>query len=297
MPSLKEVRTRITSTISTQQITSAMKMVSAAKLRRAQDAILQMRPYANKLKEILENITSSADFSAEEVLSKERPVHKVLLVIITSNRGLCGAFNANVIRQAVRAVNEKYSEQKKANNIQILAIGKKAADYFRKNNYKIFANKSEVFDNLTYDKVAVISEILMKEFSIGTFDRIELFYNQFKNTASQVVMREQYLPVAKPAQDNSKKGVKKIVIDYIYEPSKQEIISNLIPNALKIQLYKALLDSNAAEHGARMTAMHKATDNAQEILRDLRLTYNKARQASITKEILEIVGGAEALKN
>ena len=294
MPSLKEVRTRITSTISTQQITSAMKMVSAAKLRRAQDAIIQMRPYAGKLKSILENVTSSSGGATGGAFAKERAVKNVLLVVITSNRGLCGAFNSNVIKIASKTVREKYSEQKNGGNIQVLAIGKKGADFFKKSGYKIFDNKSELFDGLNYEKTSMVAETIMKEFSDGKFDAVELFYNQFKNAASQVIAAEQYLPVAKPVQD---KTTKKVSTDYIYEPSQEEIVKDLIPNALKIQLYKALLDSNAAEHGARMTAMHKATDNAQEILKDLKLTYNKARQATITKEILEIVGGAEALKN
>ncbi|MEK6617049.1 MAG: ATP synthase F1 subunit gamma [Bacteroidota bacterium] len=302
MPSLKEVRTRITSTISTQQITSAMKMVSASKLRKAQDAIIQMRPYAGKLKEILSNVTSSVSASDGGVFAhdavhagKEKPVKNILLVVITSNRGLCGAFNSNVIKLALRTATEKYAEQKKAGSIQILAIGKKGADFFRRNNYKIFSNNSELFDGLNYEKTSVVAETIMKEFGTGNFDRVEIFYNQFKNAASQVLTSEQYLPVAKPAQEKTLN--KKNTIDYIYEPDMEEIVKDLIPKALKIQLYKALLDSHASEHGARMTAMHKATDNAQEILKDLRLTYNKARQATITKEILEIVGGAEALKN
>ncbi|MFI5164887.1 MAG: ATP synthase F1 subunit gamma [Bacteroidia bacterium] len=294
MPSLKEVRNRITSTISTQQITSAMKMVSAAKLRRAQDAIIQMRPYAGKLKEILSNVTASADSAGGGDFGKEKPVKNVMLIVVTSNRGLCGAFNSNVIKLASKCANEKYPEQKKSGNIQVLAIGKKAADFFRKANYKIFDNKSELFDGLNYERTSVVAESVMKEFAAGKFDAVELFYNQFKNAASQVLTQEQYLPVAPPVQD---KNVKKSTTDYIYEPDKEEIVKDLIPKALKIQLYKALLDSHAAEHGARMTSMHKATDNANEILRDLRLTYNKARQATITKEILEIVGGAEALKN
>ena len=294
MPSLKEVRNRITSTISTQQITSAMKMVSAAKLRRAQDAIVQMRPYAGKLKEILSNVTSSGDSSSGGDFGKEKPVKNVLLIVVTSNRGLCGAFNSNVIKLAARCANEKYPEQKKAGNVQVLAIGKKAADFFKKANYKILDNKSELFDGLNYEKTSLVAETVMKGFSTGAFDAVELFYNQFKNAASQILTQEQYLPVAPPVQD---KTAKKTTTDYIYEPEKEEIVKDLIPKALKIQLYKALLDSHAAEHGARMTSMHKATDNAHEILRNLRLTYNKARQATITKEILEIVGGAEALKN
>ncbi len=295
MPSLKEVRTRITSTISTQQITSAMKMVSASKLRRAQDAIIQMRPYAGKLKEILGNVTSSVSASAGGVFTKQKPVKNVLLVVITSNRGLCGAFNSNVIKLASRTANEKYGAQKKSGNIQVLAIGKKGADFFRRNNYKIFSNNSELFDGLNYEKTSVVAEAIMKEFVAGKFDAVEIFYNQFKNAASQILANEQFLPVAKPEQN--KTAAKKVSHDYIYEPEMEEIVKDLIPKALKIQLYKALLDSHAAEHGARMTSMHKATDNAQEILKELRLTYNKARQATITKEILEIVGGAEALKN
>jgi len=294
MPSLKEVRTRITSTISTQQITSAMKMVSAAKLRRAQDAIIRMRPYAGKLKEILSNVTSSVDASAGGAFAKQRTVKNILMVVVTSNRGLCGAFNSNVIKMALRTINEKYSEQKKSGNIQILSIGKKGADFFRKNGHKIYDNRSDLFDGLNYEKTSAVADAIMKEFIAGKIDAVEVFYNQFKNTATQIITAEQYLPVIKPAQD---KQVKKTTLDYIYEPNQEEIAKDLIPKALKVQLYKALLDSNASEHGARMTAMHKATDNAQELLKELKLTYNKARQATITKEILEIVGGAEALKN
>ena len=295
MPSLKEVRTRITSTISTQQITSAMKMVSAAKLKRAQDAILQLRPYAEKLREILANVTASVDASAGGMYAKERPVKNVLLVAITSNRGLCGAFNSNVIKTANKLIREEYKGAK----VSVLAIGRKANDFFRKTEYGIHGSDlprglNEIFDHLSFEKTSPIAEAIMKRFAEGQFDKVELIYNQFKNAASQVLMVEQYLPVPKPSQE---KSAKKISIDYIFEPSQEEIVKDLIPNALKTQLYKALRDSFASEHGARMTAMHKATDNAQEILRDLRLTYNKARQASITKEILEIVGGAEALKN
>ena len=296
MPSLKEVRNRIVSTISTQQITSAMKMVSASKLRRAQDAIIQMRPYAGKLKEILSNLTASLESSAGGAYAKQRTVKNVLLVVVTSNRGLCGAFNSNVIKLASRTAAEKYAEQKKAGNVQILAIGKKGADFFRKAGYKIFSNNSELFDGLNYDNTSVVADAIMKGFVEGKIDAVEVFYNQFKNAGSQVLTAEQYLPVAKPVKDKAA-TVKNSSVDYIFEPDKEEIVKDLIPRALRTQLYKALLDSHAAEHGARMTSMHKATDNANEILRDLRLTYNKARQATITKEILEIVGGAEALKN
>jgi F-type H+-transporting ATPase subunit gamma len=272
-----------------------MKMVSAAKLRRAQDAILQIRPYAAKLKEILENVTSSVDASAGGIYAKERAAKNILFIAITSNRGLCGAFNSNIIKTINRLIKEDYKGTKGS----VLAIGKKANDYFRKTEYAIHGTGlpdrlHELFDNLKFEKVAPVTEKIMEVFRNGQFDKVILVYNQFKNAASQVIAVENYLPVAKPVQD---KTSKKVSLDYIYEPTQEEIIKNLIPNALKTQLYKALLDSNAAEHGARMTAMHKATDNAQSLLKELRLTYNKARQAAITKEILEIVGGAEALKN
>ena len=261
-----------------------------------------MRPYAQKLTEILANVTSSVDASSGGVYAKERPVKNVLLVAITSNRGLCGAFNSNVIKTANRLIREDYKGVK----VSVLAVGKKANDFYRKTEFGIHGSDlprglNEVFDHLSFEKSAPIAEVIMKRFAEGQFDKVELIYNQFKNAASQVLMVEQYLPVPKPKQEKNapKESIrtKKISIDYIFEPSQEEIVKDLIPNALKTQLYKALRDSFASEHGARMTAMHKATDNAQEILRDLRLTYNKARQASITKEILEIVGGAEALKN
>lgn len=292
MASLKEVRQRIVSVSSTQQITSAMKMVSAAKLRRAQDAIIQMRPYANKLRDIFENLSGSLSGS-DSIYSKERKVEKVLLILISSNRGLCGGFNSNVIKLANRLVNEKYPEQKKAGNIHVLAIGKKGADYFRKSSLKLISTHNELYEKLAYDNVSIVAEKVMKQFSDGEYDKVEIIYNQFKNAAVQILMNEQYLPVI-PAKE---KGAKKIKHDYIFEPSQEEIVKDLIPRSLKTQLYKALLDSNAAEHGARMTAMHKATDNARDMIKDLKLTYNKARQATITKEILEIVGGAEALNN
>ncbi len=289
MPSLKEVRQRIVSVSSTQQITSAMKMVSAAKLKRAQDAIIQMRPYANKMREILENLSGSLSGS-DSIYSKERKPEKVLLVVISSNRGLCGGFNAAVIKSALRMANEKYAAQKQAGSVHVLAIGKKASDFFRRSSLRLVGSHNEVYDKLNYETVAPVAEKIMKQFADGEYDCVELIYNQFKNAAVQILMNEQYLPVV-PA-----KGEKKVKHDYIFEPSQEEILTDLIPRSLKTQLYKGLLDSNAAEHGARMTAMHKATDNARDMIRDLRLTYNKARQASITKEILEIVGGAEALK-
>jgi F-type H+-transporting ATPase subunit gamma len=290
MANLKEVRNRIVSVSSTQQITSAMKMVSAAKLRRAQDAITQMRPYASKLKDILENLSASLD-SSDGQYSKQRPVKNVLLVVITSNRGLCGGFNANVLKAASKLAREDY----KGNNVSVLCIGKKASDYFKKTEYGIIGSDmprglNELFDELTFLNVAPVAEKIMQVFVDGQFDKVELIYNQFKNAAVQITTTEQYLPVqAPPVTENKKVG------EYIFEPSKEFIVADLIPRSLKTQLFKALLDSHAAEHGARMTSMHKATDNAGALIKELKLTYNKARQAAITNEILEIVGGAEAL--
>jgi F-type H+-transporting ATPase subunit gamma len=290
MANLKEVRNRIVSVSSTQQITSAMKMVSAAKLRRAQDAVTQMRPYASKLKEILENLSASLD-SSEGVYSKQREVKNVLLVVITSNRGLCGGFNANIIKAANRLAREQY----KGSKVSILTIGKKGGDFFKKTDYGIMGSDmprglNELFDKLTFSNVAPVAEKVMEAFVSGQFDRVELVYNQFKNAAIQVTTVEQFLPVQAPAATKETKTA-----DYIFEPNKQYIVEDLIPRSLKTQFFKALLDSLAAEHGARMTAMHKATDNAGALIKELKLSYNKARQAAITNEILEIVGGAEAL--
>lgn len=290
MANLKEVRNRIVSVSSTQQITSAMKMVSAAKLRRAQDAVTQMRPYANKLREILENLSSSLD-SSEGVYSKQREVKNVLLVVITSNRGLCGGFNANVIKATNRLIKEKYSNAK----VTVLAVGKKGNDFFKKAAVPSLSanwenNPNELFDKLTFSNVAPVAEKVMKAFADGEYDHVDLIYNQFKNAAVQLTMVEQYLPVV-AAEGNSKASNN----DYLFEPSKEYIVQDLIPRSLKTQFFKALLDSLASEHGARMTAMHKATDNAGALIKELKLTYNKARQAAITNEILEIVGGAEAL--
>lgn len=292
MANLKEVRYRITSVNSTQQITSAMKMVSASKLRRAQDAIIKLRPYANKLKEILQNLSSNLDNSSEGAYSKQRKVQKVLLIAISSNRGLCGAFNSNVIKATNVLINTTFAEQFKSNNGSIMTFGKKVSEFYAKRPYPIFESNNQIFDHLTFNNVAPLAEKVMKAFATGNFDKVVIIYNQFKNAAVQVLTSEDYLPIVPQEND----AVKKSKVDYIFEPNKEEIVSELIPKSLKIQLYKALLDSHAAEHGARMTAMHKATDNAQELLKELRLTYNKARQAAITNEILEIVGGAEALK-
>jgi F-type H+-transporting ATPase subunit gamma len=291
MASLKEIRIRIASVKSTQQITSAMKMVSASKLKRAQNAIVKMRPYAAKLKEILENLSASID-TADNVYSREKKTQKLLLVVITSNRGLCGAFNANVIKLAVNTVHSKYADLNKSGNIDMICIGKKAIDFFVKRKYSVLESNTKILDATSFENAAPIAEQLMKWFSTGKYDRIEIIYNQFKNAGVQILVNEQYLPVAPPKSSATKKQQ----ADYIFEPGKKEIVTELIPKSLKIQFYKTLLDSVASEHGARMTAMHKATDNADGLLKELKLTYNKARQASITKEILEIVSGAEALK-
>ncbi|NNC83100.1 MAG: ATP synthase F1 subunit gamma [Flavobacteriales bacterium] len=291
MANLKEIRTRIKSVQSTQQITSAMKMVSAAKLRRAQDAIVQMRPYANKLQEILGNLSSSLDTS-ENVYARESELKKVLLVAISSNRGLAGAFNANIIKAAIR-----WSQENPGVEYKVLAIGKKSNDYFKKQentiNADLKANTVDIFENLNFSFVSEIAQEVMDEFASGKYDQVHLIYNSFKNAATQIVKTEQFLPILPPEVDPE--DTQNTSLDYIFEPNKEEIVKDMIPKSLKVQLYKAILDSYAAEHGARMTAMHKATDNAGEILRDLKLTYNKARQAAITGEILEIVAGAEAL--
>jgi F-type H+-transporting ATPase subunit gamma len=285
MANLKEIRLRITSVGSTMQITSAMKMVSAAKLKRAQDAIIQMRPYANKLTELLKNLSASLDSSDGGVYTQEREIKNVLLVTVTSNRGLCGGFNAYIMKKAKALINEEYANAK----VSILSIGKKSSEHFIKNGFNVASTHDALFGDLTFDNVAIVAEEIMEQFVEGDYDKVVLVYNQFKNAATQIIMTENFLPV-QAVENNSE-----IVVDYIFEPNKQEIVEQLIPKSLKTQLFKAILDSHAAEHGARMTAMHKATDNASELKKDLTLTYNKARQAAITNEILEIVGGAEAL--
>ncbi len=291
MANLKEVRLRIVSVSSTQQITKAMKMVSAAKLRRAQNAITQLRPYANKLRDILENLSSSLEGNSGGQFAQVRPVDKVLIVAVTSNRGLAGAFNANIIRQVNRLIHDQYSAQANAGNVKVLSIGKKASDFYSKNNTLYNGNHNEVYGDLRFDVVAPIAEKIMSDFAVGQYDKVIVVYNQFKNAAVQIVQTEQLLPL-QPAATNSEQTTNN---DYIFEPGKQEIVLDLIPKSIKTQLYKAVLDSHASEHGARMTAMSKATDNAGELIKELKLTYNKARQAAITNEILEIVAGAEAL--
>ena len=284
MANLKEIRNRITSISSTMQITSAMKMVSAAKLKKAQDAITAMRPYAEKLTELLQNLSATLDGDVGGDFTAQREIKKVLVVAITSNRGLCGAFNTNVIKEV-----KNRSDYYAGKQVDVFAIGKKGNDILSK-TLNVIDNQSAIFDNLTFDNVAQIAEVLTQKFVAGEYDRIELVYNQFKNAATQIIQTEQFLPLAPIESDKPASSG-----DYIFEPSKEEIVLTLIPKSLKTQLYKGIRDSFASEHGARMTAMHKATDNATELRDQLKLTYNKARQAAITNEILEIVGGAEAL--
>lgn len=294
MANLKEIRNRIVSVNSTKQITSAMKMVSAAKLRRAQDAVVQMRPYSNKMQEIISNISVGLD-SVDGEYSDERTIKNVLLVGITSNRGLCGGFNNNVIKKIAYLAANQYKDA----NIVVLPIGKKIKDSIKKTNYTIspiFKPETEkIWDNLTFLNAAEIAQQIMSSFVNKEVDKVVLVYNQFKNAAVQELQAEQFLPVMPPTEENNKKSSSSVV-DYIYEPEKESILQELIPKSLKTQLFKALLDSVASEHGARMTAMHKATDNANDLINALKLTYNKARQAAITNEILEIVAGAESLK-
>ena len=285
MANLKEIRNRISSVSSPMQITSAMKMVSAAKLKKAQDAITAMRPYADKLTELLQNLSATLDSSNGSKFAEQREVKTVLIVAITSNRGLCGAFNSNIIKQVTHLA-RAYADQK----VSVLAIGKKGNDALEKEN-QVISNQSNVFEDLTFENVAKIADTLMAQFESGAVDKIELVYNKFKNAATQIILTEPFLPIVPNTE------IVNLNHDYIFEPSKSEIVETLIPKSLKTQLFKAVRDSFASEHGARMTAMHKATDNATELRDQLKLTYNKARQAAITNEILEIVGGAEALNN
>ncbi len=295
MANLKEIRTRISSVQSTMQITSAMKMVAAAKLRKAQNAVTVMRPYAAKLQEIMQDLSASLEGSNENVYTTDRVPEKVLLVAITSNRGLCGAFNINVVKQVINLTETVFAKQMKAGNVDLYCIGKKGADTLKAKGYSVSETETAIFDTLNFENAVPLAENLMQQFAKGGYDRIVLVYNRFKNAAVQILQTEQFLPVAEQTGEAAAAREHKHA-DYIFEPGKEEIIAELIPKTLKIQFYKALLDSFAAEHGARMTAMHQATDNATELLKNLKLTYNKARQASITNEILEIAGAAEALK-
>jgi F-type H+-transporting ATPase subunit gamma len=293
MANLKAIRIRISSVKSTRQITAAMKMVSAAKLRKAQDKIVRLRPYANKLHEILVGLTHSlSDSEDENVFGRKSATDKVLIVVITSNRGLCGGFNANVTRETRRVVAEKYQQHYKSGNLWFLSIGKKGLDFLKKQKVNILEENNHVFNDLTFENVSKIADRILNSFVEGKFDKVEIIYNQFKNAAVQNLTVEEFLPV----ETTPEKPGHGPALDYIYEPTKEEIVQELIPKSLKIQFYKAVLDSWVAEHGARMTAMHKATDNATQLIRELTLQYNKARQASITNQILEVVSGAEALK-
>jgi len=284
MANLKEIRNRISSVSSTMQITSAMKMVSAAKLKKAQDAITAMRPYSNKLTEILQSLSSSID--GDNKYAQKRDVKKVLIVSITSNRGLCGGFNSNIFKKSTELANSVYNDS----DVSFVAVGKKGNDFLQK-SFNVESNHIDIFDKLNMENVSLIAKSLMEMFVNEDFDKIDIVYNKFKNAATQVVVSEQFLPISAVEDDFNNNS------DYIFEPSKKEIIEELIPKSLKNQLFKAIRDSWASEHGARMTAMHKATDNATELRDQLKLAYNQARQAAITNEILEIVGGAEALNN
>lgn len=289
---LKEVRNRIKSVTSTQQITKAMKMVSAAKLRRAQDAILQMRPYAQKLQEMLSNIVSNASGDMAMPLAEERVAERVLLIPITSDRGLCGAYNANVIKMTRSVINEKYAAQSAKGNVTILPIGKKGYEFFQRYGYKVVDAYWGLFSDLSFDSVREAAIYAQKAFLNKEFDRVEIVYSQFKNAATQIFVSEPYLPI--PRVENTSGSTK--AVDFIFEPSKETLLLELMPKILNTQVYKAVLDANASEHGARMTAMDKASENANELLRNLKISYNRARQAAITTELTEIVSGAAALQ-
>ena len=295
MANLKDIRTRIASVKSTQQVTSAMKMVSAAKLRKAQDAIIQMRPYAEKLNEILTSVSSNLSSDVDNKYAGRKTEGKILIIAVTSNRGLCGGFNSNVVKRTSELLTVDFKEQAKKNNVDIFAIGKKAVDGLKSKGIKVTISYPDFYDKMNFATVSEIAQTIMDSYAHGDYDHVELVYNQFKNAAVQNLVNEQFLPVKpiKPEVSNSKSASN---LSYLFEPSMQEIVVTIIPQSLKMQFFKAILDSVAAEHGARMTAMHKATDNAFELIRELKLNYNKARQASITNEILEIVSGANAMK-
>jgi F-type H+-transporting ATPase subunit gamma len=290
MGNLKEIRTRITSVKSTKQITSAMKMVSAAKLKKAQDAVINLRPYAGKLHQILFHINQSIEQEEENIYSRKEIPEKILVISITSNKGLCGAFNANVMKQVSKLVYEDYIGENKQGNVSVFSIGKKGTEFYQSKGFKLLDYNNKLLDELNFSNAVPIIEDVMNRYVKLEFDKVIIVYNRFKNAGVQLLTSEQYLPIELPKDIKSDENM-----DYIFEPSKEDIVKDLIPKSLKIQFYEALLESLAAEHGARMTAMHKATDNATGLIRDLQLHYNKARQAAITNEILEIVGGAEAL--
>lgn len=292
MANLKEIRTRISSVTATKQITSAMKMVSAAKLRKAQDAIIRMRPYASNLREIQKSLAESVQSDSSNIYGKIRPVKRALLIVITSNKGLCGAFNLNVVKTTIQLAEDDYAELKTDEKLDIITVGRKGYELLRSKGYTINHNYSDMLENLSFVSVSKLSSAIMEDFTLGKYDEVKLIYNQFRNAAVQELVVEQFLPVQKPKPENN---IDKTHFDFIFEPSQEYLVRELITKSLKTQFYKAFLDSTASEYGARMTAMHKATDNATELIKQLQLEYNKARQAAITKEILEIVGGAEAL--
>jgi len=291
MANLKEIRTRITSVKTTRQVTSAMKMVSAAKLKKAQDAILQIRPYAEKLSELLASLGAALDNNADSVYTVQRDPEKILIVLISSNRGLCGGFNSNITKKAISLAKTTYNKQLESGKIDFLVIGKQGGKILRSYRLSLLAEKNQLFDNLDFEHVSTEVQAIMDDFVNGKYDRVELVYNKFINAATQEQISEQFLPVLPAVSDQKKKSN----TDYIFEPSVELIVEEMIPRSLKIQFYKALLDSHAAEHGARMTAMHKATDNATDLINELTLTFNKARQTAITNAILEVTNGAEAL--
>ena len=297
MANLKDIRTRIATVKSTQQVTSAMKMVSAAKLRKAQDAIIQMRPYAETLNEILTSVSSNLDSDIENKYAERKNKERILIIAITSNRGLCGGFNSNVVRRTSELVSVTFKEYSKKSKVDVIAIGKKAVDGLKSKGIKVTRSYLDLYDKLSFATVNEISQLVMDSYAKGGYDHVELVYNQFKNAAVQNLVNEQFLPVKTGNTKGLKSSKGQMQLDYVFEPSKQEIVVNLIPQSLKIQFFKAILESVASEHGARMTAMHKATDNAFELIRELKLNYNKARQAAITNEILEIVSGANAMKS
>jgi len=290
MASLKEVRNRIVSVNSTQQITKAMKMVSAAKLRRAQDAIHQMRPYAKKLAEMIATVSAQTEAGAENPFTEVREIKNALIIVVTSDRGLCGAFNANVGKATMALIQEKYANLQASGNVEILSLGKKGAEYLSRRGYKVNDAHTDIFTRLNFTNVREIGEVVLNAFSEKQYDVVEILFNFSKNVATQIIQTEKLLPLVA-----SESGEKASSVDYIFEPSEEEIISELIPKSIKLSIFRALLESNSSEHGARMTAMDKATDNAGELIKALKLEYNRSRQAAITKEILEIVGGAEAL--
>jgi F-type H+-transporting ATPase subunit gamma len=289
MASLKEVRNRITSVNSTMQITKAMKMVAAAKLRKAQDRIIQMRPYAKKLNELIAQVSEGTEVGANSPYTQVREVKNVLLILVTSDRGLCGAFNSNVIKASIAYINDNYADK----NLTILPLGKKGGEAFVRRGANVNEKHTDIFHHLTFDAAKVIAEEVMADFASAKYDEVVLVFNEFKNVATQIIRTEKLLPLVNDGEKDSKSSN----VDYIFEPSEEEILLELIPKSIKMQLFKAVLDSNAAEHGARMTAMDKATENGGELLKALKIEYNRSRQAAITKEILEIVGGAEALKS